>query len=178
LSEKKIHPRNVSRIVSEVPGRMRIKLHPESRRPVFMDKLNEKMKTQEGIHRIRLNDTNGSLTLYYDRERLTKDRVLGLLGDLDVVAKEISPAFEGDLPEEAYQTGTQMSFLEAIDDLNLRFWRTTGVKLNLKIALPLVFACAGFWSIRKQGLMIAQVPGWIFLYLAFDMFVKLHPHRS
>jgi hypothetical protein len=25
--------------------------------------------------------------------------------------------------------------------------------------------------------MIPQVPGWIFPYLAFDMFVKLHPHR-
>jgi hypothetical protein len=32
-------------------------------------------------------------------------------------------------------------------------------------------------SEKKEQTMIAQVPGWVFLYLAFDMFVKLHPHR-
>ena len=177
MSEKKNHPRNISGIVSDVPGRMRIKLHPESRRPVFIDKLKEKMVTREGIHRVKLNHTTGSLTLHYDRDRLTRDRVLGLLEDLDVVAKEITPAFEGDIPDGGDETATQMSFLQAVEDLNSRVWRTTGIRLDLKMALPLVFVLAGLWSIRKQGLMIAQVPGWIFLYLAFDMFIKLHPHR-
>ena len=178
MKEKKKHPRNVSGIVSSVPGRMRIKLHPECRRPAFMDNLKEKLETRDGMHRIRINHTNGSLTVHYDRDRLDKDRVLGFLEDLDVVAREISPALGGDTPEGADETGTQMSFLQAIEDLNLRIWRTTGIRLNLKTALPLAFAFAGLWSIRKQGLASMQIPGWILLWLAFDMFVKLHPRGS
>jgi hypothetical protein len=177
MRENKKHPQNVSSIVSFVPGRMRIKLHSGSRQPAFMDRLKEHMETQEGMHHIKLNHTAGSVTLHYDRDRLTKESVLGLLEDLDVVAKEISPAFAGDTPDGVDETGTQMSFLQAIEDLNVCIWRTTGVRLNLKIALPLVFALAGLWSIRKQGLMMTQVPGWILLWLAFDMFVKLHPDR-
>jgi len=102
---------------------------------------------------------------------------LGFLEDLDVVAQETSPVFEGDLPEAAGEGGAQLSFLQAIEDLDFRVWRSTVARINLKIALPLVFALAGLWSISKKGLMVAQVPGWLFLWMAFDMFVKLHPHR-
>jgi hypothetical protein len=177
MREKKKRPQNVSGIVSDVPGRMRIKLHPGCRRPAFMDNLKKKLETREGMHRVRVNHTNGSLTVHYDRDRLDKNKLLGFLEDLDVVAGEISPAFKGDAPDGVDETGTQMSFLQAIEDLNLRIWRTTGIRLNLKTALPLAFALAGLWSIRKQGLMTTQVPGWILLWLAFDMFVKLHPRR-
>jgi len=178
MREKKKHPRSVSKIASSVPGRMRIKLHPGCRRPAFMDDLKEKLETRDGMHHIRVNHTNGSITVHYDRDRLDQERVLGLLEDLDVAAREISPALGGDTPDVVEETGTQMSFLQAIEDLNLRIWRTTGIRLNLKTALPLAFALAGLWSIRKQGLASMQVPGWILLWLAFDMFVKLHPHRS
>jgi hypothetical protein len=32
------------------------------------------------------------------------------------------------------------------------------------------------WSIGKQGLRITMAPGWVFLWMGFDMFVRLHPH--
>jgi hypothetical protein len=114
MQEEKKHPQNVSGIVSYVPGRMRIKLHPGSRRPAFMDRLKEHMETQEGMHRTTLNHTAGSVTLHDDRDRLTKESVLGLLEALDVVTKEISPAFAGDTPDGVDETGTQLSFLQAI----------------------------------------------------------------
>jgi hypothetical protein len=66
-------------------------------------------------------------------------------------------------------------FLAAIDDLNQRISAATGLPINLKLALPLAFVGAVLWSIGRKGLMIEMVPGWLFLWLAFDMFVKLHP---
>ena len=57
----------------------------------------------------------------------------------------------------------------------MRIRRTTGADINLKLALPLVFASMGVWAIGKQGLRITMVPGWVFLWMAFDMFVRLHP---
>jgi hypothetical protein len=178
MSERSNSPHNVSAILSSVPGRMRIKLHPSGRQPAVMKRLKEKMESHKGMHRVRLNHTTGSLTLNYDHNRLTKDGVLGFLEDLDVVAKELSPGLKDSLPEVAGGAGSSLSFLQAIEDLSLRVWRRTGVRLDLKLALPLAFALAGLWSIRKQGFMIAAVPGWVFLWMAFDMFVKLHPHRQ
>jgi hypothetical protein len=157
---------------------MRIKLHPMRRQRAAMERLTEKIESQEGIHRVRLNHTTGSLTLMYDHNRITKDGVLGFLEDLDVVAKELGPGLKDSLPEAAGGTSASPSFLQAIEDLSLRVWRRTGIRLNLKLALPLAFVAAGLWSIRKQGLMVAAVPGWVFLWMAFDMFVKLHPHRD
>jgi hypothetical protein len=68
--------------------------------------------------------------------------------------------------------------VEALNDLNRRICGATGVPVNLKILLPLVFAGAGLWSISRRGLMIEAVPGWLFLWFAFDMFVKLHPSEK
>jgi hypothetical protein len=59
--------------------------------------------------------------------------------------------------------------------LNQRIYSATGIPVNLKQILPLSFVGAGIWSIAKKGLMVEAVPGWLFLWLAFDMFVKLHP---
>jgi hypothetical protein len=42
------------------------------------------------------------------------------------------------------------------------------------MVLPLAFVGARLWSIGRKGLMIESVSGWLFLWLAFDMFVKLH----
>jgi len=53
MNDKKKRPQNVAGIVSSVPGRMRIKLHPGSRQPAFMNNLKEKMEAQEGMHKIR-----------------------------------------------------------------------------------------------------------------------------
>lgn len=66
-------------------------------------------------------------------------------------------------------------FLAAIDDLNARFHAVTGIPVDLKLVMPLTLAGAGIWSIGKNGLMLESVPGTLLLWLAFDMFVKLHP---
>jgi len=70
------------------------------------------------------------------------------------------------------------NFIFAIEDLNRRIQSATGLPIDLKLALPLTFVGAGAWSIARRGLMIEAVPGWLFLWFAFDMFVKLHPVKQ
>jgi len=174
MNQKKKRPQHKARIASDIPGRMRIKLRAEGRQPVFMNGLKEKMSARDGMNRVRSNSTTGSLTFDYDRDKLTRDGILAFLEELDVVAGEITPAFSGDAPEHK-DAGTPLTFLQAVEDLNMRIRRTTGADINLKLALPLVFASMGVWAIGKQGLRITMVPGWVFLWMAFDMFVRLHP---
>ena len=104
--------------------------------------------------------------------------ILGFLEDLDVIVDSI-----GHLPSigengDADHGGETPEFISAVNDLNQRIRRATGLPVDLKLALPLAFVGAGVWSIGKKGLMIESVPGLLFLWLAFDMFVKLHLARA
>ena len=175
IQEKK-RPKYAAHIASDTPGRMRIKLRQGGRQPVFMNGLKEKMSLRHGMRRVRSNSTTGSLTFDYDRDKLTRDGILAFLEDLDVVVSEMTPAFSGEAPEEVMDASPPRSFLQAVEDLNMRIRRTTGIDINLKLALPLMFASMGVWAIGKQGFRMATVPGWAFLWVAFDMFVRLHPH--
>ncbi len=169
---------NKARVASHVPGRIRFKLHPQNRDRETMEGIEQKLKSLEGVHNVRLNPACGSVTVHYDHERHSMAGILGFLEDLDVVVDSIghlptvgengaSPQGEGESPE----------FLTAINDLNRRIQQTTGLPVNLKLLLPLTFIGAGIWSIGKKGLMVESMPGWLFLWLAFDIFVKMHPAR-
>jgi len=167
MNEKKLERtrRHRAQLASLVRGRLRVKLHPESRAPHLMEEIQRRLQSREGIHEVRVNPLTGSVTVNYDHERYGTTGILGLLEDLDVIV-------ESTVAGEHPPTG---GFIAAIDDLNARIYGATGVPVDLKIAMPLTFVAAGIWSIGKKGLMIEALPGWLFLWLAFDMFVKLHP---
>jgi hypothetical protein len=122
-----------------------------------------------------MNRANRSITVHYDCKQRSPDDMLDLLNDLNVVFGSTARIAESATPEEI---GEPVEFLGAIEDLSDRLAATTGLPVNLKLLLPLSFAAAGLWSIGKRGLRIEQVPGWLFLWFAVDMFIKLHPRRS
>ncbi len=166
-------------VVSAVPGRLRIRLHPSKRHQTVMDGIKNGLDSREGIHDVRLNRSTGSITVKYDHSRFSKRNVLSALEDLDVVFQCLKDEMDSGGPENGQDDAfASAGFLEAINDLNRKLFRVTGVPINLKIFMPLAFAGAGLWSISKRGLMIEAVPGWLFLWFAFDMFVKLHPSET
>lgn len=168
-------PRHHARVASAIPGRLRVKLHPAHRGQDVMDNIKRGLAPAEGVHDVKLNRSTGSITVRYDHTHHTTNSVLGLLQDLDVVAQSMEAPGMEEPEAEVERTVRSEGFLAAVNDLNRRVFNSTGVPVDLKIILPLTFAGAGLWSISKRGLMIESVPGWLFLWFAFDMFVKLHP---
>lgn len=165
-------------VASHVPGRIRFKLHSQNRDKGTMEEIKRNLEAKEGIHDVRLNPACGSVTVHYDHARHSMAGILSFLEDLDVIVDSI-----GHLPsigetEDADHGGEAPEFISAVNDLNQRIRRTTGLPVDLKLALPLAFAGAGIWSIGRKGLMIESVPGLLFLWLAFDIFVKLHATRA
>ncbi|MBM4200979.1 MAG: heavy metal translocating P-type ATPase [Gammaproteobacteria bacterium] len=162
--------RHSARLASLVPGRLRIKLHRREHAPGMLERIKSRLEAHEGVHRVRVNPANGSLTLHYDPHQHGTAGVLGLLEDVDVMVESI-----GHLPSiDGGEGASAAGFIGAADDLNRRIRRFTGVPVDLKLALPMLFLAAGVWSTLRKGLMIEAVPGWLFLWFAFDMFVKLH----
>ena len=141
-----------------------------------MDRVKEHLGSREGVHHVRSNNSTGSITVRYDHNRHSTQSLLGLLEDLDTVFQCLGHEADMGSPEGALDDDfASTGFLEALNDLNGRIRAATGIPVNLKILMPLLFAGAGLWSISRRGLMIEAVPGWLFLWFAFDMFVKLHP---
>jgi hypothetical protein len=165
-------------IASLVPGRVRIRLHPCSRTPEVMKRIKQALESRDGIHEVRTNRANGSVTVRYDHRLHSTSGILRLLEDLDVVLESVGHLPEiGETGEGNSEYEKSADLLAAIDDLNSRISAATGIPVDLKLVLPLVFVGAGIWSIGKKGLLIETVPGWLFFWFAFDMLVKLHPGR-
>lgn len=165
---------HAARIASLVPGRLRIKLRRGDESAGLLQRLKSRLEASEGVHQVRVNPTSGSLTVHYDHRRHGTAGVLGLLEDVDVMVESIGhlPSIDGGAADST------TSFIGAADDLNRRLRRWTGVPVDVKLLLPLLFLAAGLWSTARKGLMVEAVPGWLFLWFAFDMFVKLHPHHA
>ena len=172
MNENAASPRHPAQIASLVPGRLRVKLHRASRKPEVMHRIKSDLESREGVHDVRVNPASGSVTVRYDHSRHGTAGVLGWLEDLDVMVESI-----GHLPSVAGEEASAgIGFLAAVEDLNRRLYRWTRVPIDFKLLLPLAFVAAGIWSIARRGPMIEAVPGWLFLWFAFDMFVKLHPN--
>jgi hypothetical protein len=168
-----------AKVASHVPGRLRLKLHPQGRDRAAMDNLQTQLQSLPGIDNVRLNPAAGSLTVHYDRTHHSMAGILRFLEDLDVVVDSIAHLPSLDNGTEGNRNGgPQPEFITAINALNQRLRNTTGLPIDLKQLLPLAFAGAGLWSIARRGLMIDRVPGWLLLWFAFDIFVKLHSERD
>jgi hypothetical protein len=174
MTDAKLIKNKSAFVASHVLGRIRFKLHSQNRDKATMEGIKRNLEAREGIHDVRLNPTCGSVTVNYDHNCHSMSGILSFLEELDVIIESI-----GHLPSigengDTDHSGGAPEFIAAVNDLNRRFQKVTGLPVDLKLVLPLAFVGAGIWSIGKKGLMIESVPGLLFLWLAFDMLVKLH----
>ena len=159
-----------ARLASHTPGRLRVKLGSGRGDPDILGRIKAGLEGREGIHRVSTNAAIGSLTLHYDPKVHSARGILGLLEDMDVVIENLAHA-----PSIAGSGAETPTVGEAIDDLNARLSRWTRLPVDLRTVLPLSFVGAGLWSMVRNGLMLESVPGWLLLWLGFDLFVKTRP---
>ncbi len=173
-SSEKRHCR--ARVASQVRGRLRVKFDHGSRDTDHLKRIEQYLESQPGIGDVVVNAATGSMTIPYDHAKRDGKGIFELLQDLDVVVE--SALHPPSVDEAVAEPGRHPSFTQAVDDLDGYVRRTLGVPVNLRLLLPLALVAAGAWSIARRGLMIENVPGWVFLWLAFDTFVKLHPEHA
>lgn len=170
-------PRRV-RIASSVPGRLRIKLQDRdpAKDAIVLNDVQDRLALRDGIEHVRVNRANRSVTIHYDKKKHSAPGLLGLLEDVDIAIDSlVDMAHFGGEDESGESARGASSFAVAIAHLNRRIRASTGLPIQLSTLLPLAFLGAGVWSIVRSGLMIEKIPGWIFLWLALDVYTKLHP---
>lgn len=168
--------RHHARTASSTKGRLRIRLDRGSRSAPLLGQVKQHLEAQPGVCDVDTNARTGSVTIRFDHTKQNKGELFRLLSDLDVVMDEALNA--SDAGEAAVgRSASGKGLATAVDDLSAWIRQTAGVRVDLRKWVPLGLAGAGVWSIARQGPMIESVPGWVFLWLALDVFVKLHPER-
>ena len=162
--------RHRAKLRSHIPGRLRIKLSRESRKPAVLGRLKKQLCAREDVHDVVLNHTTGSVKIVYDHHQLNEEGILKVLEDLGVVLINLAAEEEGG-------GGDSASFAGAIEDLSDRLSGLLGAGIELKVIVPLAFLGLGLWAIARNGLRLDRIPGWLFLWVAYDMYTKLHTPR-
>ena len=165
-------------VASKSRGRVRFRLHPKSRQPHHLRRIREQLAAQPGVTRVTSNPATGSVVVNYDPSQLTHDDVFTLLHDIGCVIHEAVEPGSEDEPEEglpdAKRSQPATHFMAAIDRLDRRIGKITGHKANLRLIFPTTLSVIGVFKIARDGLGLAEVPGIIMLWYAFDSFWKLH----
>jgi hypothetical protein len=163
----------MAQVMSDTPGRLRVRLRPERRHETFMRQVHGHLQSKDGIKEVETNARTGSVTVRYDPRHRSATDVLGLLRDLGVIAETMT---RGDVPDlsEPDQSTTASGIVGAIDDLDERIAQLTGYKVDLKLLFPLGLGVLGAYKVIQDGFSMGDVPGYVLLWYAFDSFFKFH----
>ncbi len=161
------------RVVSDTPGRLRIRVHHPRRHSEVMGRTRDHLEGKPGIRGVETNSTTGSVTVKYDAQQASPHDVLAMLKDVGVIAEEMASNLGVEMPHTGRST-TAVSVISVFDDLDRRISLLTGRKVDLKVLFPAALFAVGIRQVAAQGLGLSQVPGYILLWYAFDSFWKFH----
>jgi len=161
-------------IVSDTPGRLRIRLRRTHRHPHVMELARNQLRQHEAVHQVATNDTTGSIVVNYDPARLSRDSVLGMLKDVGIIAREAAEELLAETPGESKHSAAALGIIAAVNDLDRRLSRATGRNIDLKLVFPASLFALGIRQAATQGLGLSTVPAYVLLWYAFDSFWKFH----
>lgn len=170
-----------ARIVSHAPGRVRVRVEHGYRDLAVLGLIEQQLVGQEGISSVETNARTGSVLVGYDHHALSKDDMVAMLYDVGEVVRVALGADE--LPEDLGREDVGASsaatgLIDALTDLDRRVSALTGGRVDVKLLVPAGLGLVGVRQILTNGLGLAEVPGYLLVWLAFDVFHKLHrrPH--
>ncbi|WP_199247263.1 HMA2 domain-containing protein [[Phormidium] sp. ETS-05] len=160
-------------IISQTPGRIRLRLPASTRESGGVESLTNLLKKKPGITRIRSNPDTGSLTIFYSEDTLSFPQLSDILGECGLLLTT---------PEvESTQEITTGSFSEAATEitaavaaLNQRVNRVTDGAADLRFLVPLGFGTLALRQLLLKGIQLDIIPWYVFAWYAFDSFIKLH----
>lgn len=160
-------------VVSDIPGRMRVRLAPEQCAPDFMAALQERLSVQDGVGTVDSRPSSGSVVIRYDPQRQTRDQVIARLRDAGVTVED-RPRGGGD---ESPRPATSMAatrLVDAMAEANEALSRATGRSLDLRLLFPLALGGWGLLRLARTGPQLNEIPAYVLLWYAFDAFWKLN----
>ncbi|MBE9198625.1 MULTISPECIES: HMA2 domain-containing protein [unclassified Nodularia (in: cyanobacteria)] len=161
----KTTPKPIStKIISDTPGRLRLRISQAHRHPREIQRIAHVLKAQSHISQVRTNISHGSIIINHDGKDGTLENVLTTLLDLGVTFADITEG-NSEAAEDMKST---------IINLNKRLEQATSGEVDLRFLFPLGLS---LWAVRQvivQGLQLEIIPWYVLAWYAFDSFIKLN----
>ncbi|MBW4556652.1 MAG: hypothetical protein KME59_12050 [Trichormus sp. ATA11-4-KO1] len=153
-----------TKIISDTPGRLRLRIAQPHRHAREMQRLATTLKAQPNISQIQINIPYGSIVVNYDGKDETLENVFATLLNLGVVFTDIT--------EGKSEAATNIT--SAITNLNKQFEQATNGEVDLRFIFPLGLSMLAVRQLLIQGLQVEIIPWYVLAWYAFDSFIKLH----
>src|SRR5258708_792753 len=87
-----------AKVSSDVPGRIRIRLHKPLRHNHLVSRVHQHLEAQAGVQEVESNAATGSVVVKYDPKTHSSDDILGLFRDIGVIVADLATGGEAELP--------------------------------------------------------------------------------
>jgi hypothetical protein len=163
-SLKSITPQIHSRVVSQTPGRLRLKVSASQRNAAQMQEMVKELEAHPDISQVRMNHQTGSIVIHHESHKEAIKNVVGTLKDLGIIFGGIT---RGESDSAAEVAG-------AFVDLNKKVSQATDGFIDLRFIVPVGLGSLAIRQLLIKGLQLDIVPWYVLAWYSFDSFLKLH----
>ncbi len=160
-----------AQIVSQTPGRIRLRVVHSHRQKHKMEPVVRALKERLEIYRVRTNVCSGSMTVFHAQEHIDSDEILAILRSLGVIFPKITA-------EKSIATNRKSKaaaeITSAATALNQRLKRATKGTVDLRFLIPLGLSTLALRQFLVKGLQLGLIPWYVLAWYAFDSFIKFH----
>ena len=159
-----------AQIVSQTPGRVRLRVTPVHRQQQKITPIVNALKARLEIYRVKTNIPSGSITILHGRELLTSQDMCTVLQDLGVNLVEVTQ-------EPRISVSSSLSaaaIIKTATGLNQRVKTVTNDTVDLRFLLPLSFGVLAVRQLIVKGWQLEIIPWYVLAWYAFDSFIKLN----
>ena len=157
-------------IVSQTPGRVRLRLPPRHRQQQKIIPLVKALQARLEIYRVRTNIPTGSITILHGRELLSSQDLLLILQDLGVNLVEITREPRGSI----YSSASAAAVIKTATGLNRQVKTATNEAIDLRFLFPLSLGVLAMRQLIVKGWQLELIPWYVLAWYAFDSFIKLN----
>lgn len=160
-------------IVSQVPGRIRLRVAHAHRQREKMAQIEKTIAAHPQVDRVQTNEKTGSLLIHHDSQNGGLENVLAILKDLGIILGDIA---ETQIAAEQSQAAANLT--KAIGDLNQRVQKTSNGLVDLRFLFPWGLSLLAVRQLLAKGWQLDLIPWYVLAWYAFDSFVKLNSPAS
>lgn len=155
-----------ARLEHSSPGRIRIRVSQEHRRPELLEALGRRLKADHAVQSVEVNARSGSVLVQGLDSR-------SLRAALDGVFSVVERAGH----EGAGEVGVD-SAVSLIKQVDRKLSDATGRRISVRWLVPAAFITVGLRQAVVQGLSLGVIPWYVLLYYGVDSFLKLFPEYA
>lgn len=166
--------RTTLQLEHSLPGRARLRV-PKPRTPAAVARISEEIGASPRLRAIEVNVKTGSLLLSFSPD----DPLDSILGDLRELGYAVQ-AVVGQAPgaDEVARSRAAKAVKAAAVGANRQLHAQTGGQVDLRFAIPAVFAVMAARQLVRDTRSIWNAPWYQLAYWAFDAFEKLNRNGS